>query len=38
MKDFIIIIAREISAREWLEALALFGLGALLIIAALLIA
>lgn len=37
MKDFII-IAREISAREWLEGIALFGLGALLLIAALIIA
>lgn len=37
MKDFII-VAREISAREWLEGIALFGLGALLLIAALIIA
>ena len=37
MKD-IIIVAREISAREWLEGIALFGLGALLLIAALIIA
>lgn len=37
MKDFII-VAREISAREWLEGIALFGLGAVLLIATLLIA
>jgi hypothetical protein len=37
MKDFII-VARAITAREWLEGLALFGLGAVLLIAALLIA
>ena len=37
MKDFII-VAREISTREWLEGIALFGLGALLLIAALIIA
>lgn len=37
MKDFII-IAREITAREWLEGIALFTLGGLLLIAALIIA
>lgn len=37
MKDFII-VAREISIWEWIEGIALFGLGAVLIILAILIA